>query len=384
MQPTVPNRTTSEDALRSRAAAGAAYARAREAAEASSSVSPADIGWLRRQRPVATDRYGGVVLAFGSAAEAERARHHTGLVVVANKLRDLGLAPGLNFVVEGEGPERPVNGTPSSAAVPRPRIGYLPKLLVCTTLPHTKPRTAEFTRRNGGTSTTLHAPARIGLPFGVYARLALIYLATGAVLTRGRRFTLGSTVAGMLRAMNIPQSGGPAGPSTLAREQLDRLCATTWTTTNFTEKLGRNVVIADRWMEVSERGVAVTLSERFHTLAVEKAVPLNMDIVAQVRRSPLALDLYAWLTYRAFSLERPVRVPWHSLMAQFGSEYRLTRQFRWRFRKRLASVRAAWPGLDAEATQKSLIIRPCPPSVPTRAERQRAKRWDNPVGAQVL
>ena len=296
-------------------------------------------------------------------------------MVLANQLRDLGLAPGLNFVVEGAArPERPVNGTPGPATAPRPRIGFLPRLLVCTTLPHTKPAKAHFTRRNGAVSTTMHAPPRIGLPFGVYARLILIHLSTRAVLTKERKFTVGKTLNGMLRTMNIPKSGGRSGQSTLAREQLNRLCATTFTSTHYKEKLGKNVVIADDWMTASSDGVAVKLSERFHKLAIETAVPLDMHIVSKLRRSPLALDLYAWLTHRTSYLKEPTSVPWRSLMAQFGSGYQLTRQFRWRLGKYLAQVQEAWPWLDAEATQKSLLIRPCPPSVATRSERQRAKR----------
>ena len=97
---------------------------------------------------------------------------------------------------------------------------------------------------------------------------------------------MGKTLNGMLRTMNIPKSGGRSGQSTLAREQLNRLCATTFTSTHYKEKLGKNVVIADDWMTASSDGVAVKLSERFHKLAIETAVPLDMHIVSRV--APLA------------------------------------------------------------------------------------------------
>ena len=50
-----------------------------------------------------------------------------------------------------------------------------------------------------------------------------------------------------------------------------------------------------------------------------------------LRRSPLALEAYAWLTYRVSRLERETVVPWRSLEIQFGAEYKHPRPFRWRF-----------------------------------------------------
>lgn len=38
-------------------------------------------------------------------------------------------------------------------------------------------------------------------------------------------------------------------------------------------------------------------------------------------RSPLALDIYCWLTYRASYLRRPTEIPWTALALQFGAGY---------------------------------------------------------------
>ena len=37
-----------------------------------------------------------------------------------------------------------------------------------------------------------------------------------------------------------------------------------------------------------------------------------------MKRSPLGLDLYLWLTYRTFGLKRPLRLTWPLLYRQFG------------------------------------------------------------------
>ena len=39
-----------------------------------------------------------------------------------------------------------------------------------------------------------------------------------------------------------------------------------------------------------------------------------------MKRSPLGLDLYLWLTYRTFALKRPLRLTWRQLYRQFGAD----------------------------------------------------------------
>ena len=43
-----------------------------------------------------------------------------------------------------------------------------------------------------------------------------------------------------------------------------------------------------------------------------------MKILKAMKRSPLGLDLYLWLTYRTFGLTRPLRLTWPLLYRQFG------------------------------------------------------------------
>ena len=43
-----------------------------------------------------------------------------------------------------------------------------------------------------------------------------------------------------------------------------------------------------------------------------------MNILKSLSRSPLGLDLYLWLTYRTFTLKRPLRLTWPHLYRQFG------------------------------------------------------------------
>ena len=42
--------------------------------------------------------------------------------------------------------------------------------------------------------------------------------------------------------------------------------------------------------------------------------------LAHSPRSSLGLDLYLWVTYRTFTLKRPMRLSWRQLYRQFGVE----------------------------------------------------------------
>jgi len=50
-------------------------------------------------------------------------------------------------------------------------LGYMARALVQATLPHSKPDTNEFERRNGAFTLVMLAPSRVGLPYGVIPRL---------------------------------------------------------------------------------------------------------------------------------------------------------------------------------------------------------------------
>lgn len=71
----------------------------------------------------------------------------------------------------------------------------------------------------------------------------------------------------------------------------------------------------------------VTLSQGFFEAITERPVPIDLRALRALR-SPLALDLYLWLTYRSSYLRRPTQVPWALLALQLGAGYRDQRDFK--------------------------------------------------------
>ena len=358
-----------------------AYVKGIDALKASGGLTETDQRFLFSQRPSGVDEEGRIVLDFATPAAAAAARSNPLLNRIARQLREGRLASGLDRRVAA--PSRPqTNGTPRRSEPPKQKVLYLPAFLTAVTLPHSKVAGSEFSRVNGDIRLSLVAPSRPGLPYGLYPRLILMHLTTKALLHRERTFYVGESANSFLALMGIANNGGVNGASTRAREQLRRLCLTSFSYHDRSKDRGRNIALADKWVTWPGRGVQVTLGERFYTIARSGSVPLDASILTGLGRSPLALDAYAWLTSRVARLDRETVVPWRSLEVQFGAEYKHPRQFRWKFRRALEGIKELWIGIDAEPREKGLLIRPCAPSVLSWLERS-AARGSTPLEAHA-
>ena len=381
-----PNATTKLDLENhpTRLEAQAAYLKGVDALSRDPEVRPGHVHWLRQQKPVAMNDEGWILVGYPTETEERLAHSNEAMVRLGHRLRNIEAAKGVLTVAVGDA-NGPGESNDREARKRRPRRDerepwerrpvYMPGFLIATTLPHSDPKASEFERVNGKVTTTLVSTKSTGLPFGVYPRLIVIHLATEAVRTQRRSLRLGRSANELLGRMGISNSGGSRGQAARARDQLDRLCATQFVTTHLSHYGGWKVDVADRWLEKTEDGLMVGLSERFFEQVTRSAVPLDPLILRQLRPSSLSIDIYGWLTYRMPTVERPTAIPWASVERQFGSEYRHPRQFRWRFRRCLDRVRECWPGgPGVEVQEKRVVLMPGPPSVLGRMERSNAKR----------
>ena len=64
----------------------------------------------------------------------------------------------------------------------------------------------------------------------------------------------------------------------------------------------------------------------FHSI-LERSAPLATDAIKRLRKSPMDLDVYAWLVHRLFHLGKPSMVSWSQFSHQFGHNYREQRSF---------------------------------------------------------
>ena len=240
-------------------------------------------------------------------------------------------------------------------------LGFMARTLIQATLPHRDPKSNEFTRVNGQFTLTMLAPRSIGLPYGSVPRLVLAWITTEAVRTREPTLRLGPSLTQFMRQLELTATGGRCGSITRLRDQLQRLFATSITCIysgpDHWRLDARHVAdAAQLWWHPQQPDASVgwastlTLGNTFFREIIERPVPVDLRVLKALRQSPLALDIYCWLTYRFSYLRHPTLIAWQTLQAQFGADYRHTRQFRANFAAALRRVLFVYP--DARVTQR--------------------------------
>lgn len=116
----------------------------------------------------------------------------------------------------------------------------------------------------------------------------------------------------------------------------------------------------------------IVLGQHFFEEITRSAVPIDLRAIRKLRRSPFAIDIYAWLTYRMSYLKKPTLVPWTSLEVQFGSDYARLRDFRNHAVTQLENVIRVYPTVRLSQTDPGLRLYPSPPHV---ARRVLAREW---------
>ena len=109
------------------------------------------------------------------------------------------------------------------------------------------------------------------------------------------------------------------------------------------------------------------LSDKFYHQVTDRPVPVDLRAIRALKKSPLALDLYAFTTYRVSYLNRRVEIPWEALMMQLGADYQDNAQGKADFKRKLLAamrkVATVYPELRAEQGDRGLVLLPSPTHV---------------------
>jgi len=300
-------------------------------------------------------------------------------------------------------------------------VGFLSRASVQVTLPYRAPKGAPpvWTRTSGNISLMIQPgyftqqrserasngrqklvseTVSLGYPYGSYPRLMLAWIGKEimAKKKRGefagtvedRRISLGNSLSEFMYNLGIPMAtGGKRGTMTLVRQQMIRLFSATIAIVQNKSTPSQNqntnheplsidrvgYLLADQlstWWDPMQPGQGsmfesfVVLSEPFFNELVNRPVPVDMRALKALKQSPFALDVYSWLTYRFYTIQRRTEIPWEALQMQFGTETESERKFRALFRKALKDVLVVYPGAKVDAdSSKALILQPSRTSV---------------------
>lgn len=256
-------------------------------------------------------------------------------------------------------------------------LGFMARAMVQATLPHKKTEGNEFTRTNGNFSLTLMAPAKVGLPYGSYPRLLLSWLTTEAVRTKERELILGESLSKFMAELGLMPTGGRWGSITQLKNQMKRLFSSYVTCSYDNESFNlRNmtpVERADLWWSPKDPEQAalwkssVLLGQNFFDEITRHPIPIDLRALNALKKSPMALDIYMWLTYRMFYLRKPTQLKWQSLQAQFGAEYADTASGRQGFKKgfthALKKVQVIYPDAKVDPIEGGILLLPSKPHI---------------------
>lgn len=253
-------------------------------------------------------------------------------------------------------------------------IGYMARALIQATMPHSKTEGSEFKRKNGFFKLTILADSEIGLPYGSLPRLLISWITTEAVKTKKKEIVLGHTLSKFMSELGLIPSGGRWGTITRLKDQMKRLFSSAISCTYDDGKTFgiRNVLPveeANLWWDPKNPEQAtiwestLLLGDSFFKEIINNPVPIDMRALKALKKSPMALDIYCWLTYRMSYLKGKTSIPWEALQVQFGADYKDVRQFKRRFLDQLKKVSIIYPNAKLSETSESLVLSPSKPHI---------------------
>ena len=260
-----------------------------------------------------------------------------------------------------------------------PELGFMARLLALCSLPRTNPgNQLQYVRRNGPYTLGMSAGINNRLPYGTRPRLLLAWVCTEAVRTQSRELILGDSLSEFMRKVGIYSTSGDK--HTRLRNQMRRLfgCTVSLLYEDARGEATLNAPIArltEFWWSERQPDARslweskIELGEDFFNEIIRCPIPIDLNTLRAMKRSPLGLDLYLWLTYRTFGLKRPLRLTWPLLYRQFGvdparsSDKLIVNDFRKDCLRELQKIKGAWPDLHYQTVKGALLLSPSPPRI---------------------
>jgi hypothetical protein len=274
---------------------------------------------------------------------------------------------------------RLVDAAAAVLAVEREEIGISYSGFALTSLPHKRIADDQVWEKVGHRLTLTVAPGRlpgrdgktvpVGVPYGAYARLIMLYLQTQTIKTGNRRIELGRSMNAFLERLGLSVGG-----KTYERvwDQARRIAACnlvfSWQRTD-----GRADFVKDNFITNGAFHVdflaydpsqprlwedEVVLGEHFHRQLMAHPVPVLEQALREINNNSVAIDIYIWLAYRLHSLHQkePILVRWPALATQFGSNYLRIRDFKRFFKDPLKLALAVYPDARVDVTDEGLLL----------------------------
>lgn len=246
---------------------------------------------------------------------------------------------------------------------------YMARHLVQCTLPHDDPGNVPFWSRHNGNLMLTVTPGfdprtrkSYGYPYGTLPRLLLFWMVREAKVTKSRKLYLGRSFAEFMREIGLNPYNG-TGKRSDSRRLRNAMKSLFRARISFDFQAHAGGQTGEAWLDMQvgpkavlwwdeqteEQGTLweswVELGEDFYNAICDGPVPLHTSALRLLKSSSLALDLYAWSTYRVSYLSKSQFIPWDSLAEQFGSNYANPKEFQRKASAALRKVMLVYPQL---------------------------------------
>ncbi|QYE33231.1 hypothetical protein KZX46_03745 (plasmid) [Polymorphobacter sp. PAMC 29334] len=219
----------------------------------------------------------------------------------------------------------------------------------------------------------------LGVPFGSYPRVILIYIMSEAVRTGSRDVYLGGSFAEWLRRLGYEKAThGSRGTASLLRGQLERLLACEWMI-RWDDNASDDAAFAVKEVKLANEYAGlrgkdgqfikeIRLADAFFEHLREHAVPLNEAAIRELKNNPTALDLYTYFAYRLqrISGDRPQLLSWQQLACHLGNATESPRKFRSTIRQSWDLVSGVYPNAHIDLNGPVIKMWSSPPPVEKR------------------
>lgn len=271
-----------------------------------------------------------------------------------------------------------------------------PWIFIQCGLPYSDPKTHFWARSNGALALDISAGTyrdpdtyeiQSHLPYGISPRVLLMYLTAEAARTQSTRLDISASLRGFIRDIGLPWRGSTQAQSIL--RQLRALLAMTCTITRRTQDETGAITTHEEIFTIGSgaelhftadaddlrddrQSVVILSPEFFHYLVRGGTLPILTsrwrDLI-QSTHSPLAADIFLWLSSRLPSVQADTRISWEQLAGQFGSQTSTGTKFRQIFREGLSRALSVYPearvseaGAGARTGFRGIILHPSPGS----------------------
>jgi len=266
-------------------------------------------------------------------------------------------------------------------------VGFIYSALCQVALPHRRIADEKAWEIKSDHTSILVEPGRltrdfgealhVGVPYGSRARLIMLYMQSKAILTQNREMELGRSMREWMSRMGVP----PGGKSIAAIKDQCRRISTCRISFQIRSSSGgvrthgldyHRIIDTALFIEEADderqsslfaERACVRLSIEFFEELQKHAVPLEEAAIRAINNNSMALDLYAWLSFRLHVLKGATQVSWSSLKIQFGAGFSTLFHFKPVFLANLSLAMAVYPEAKVEETDRGLTLMPSPPPV---------------------